>query len=33
MRRFVVILTLDQKQTLRQEDETIEVLPAWKWFE
>lgn len=28
----MVILTHDQKQTLRQDGETIEILPAWKWL-
>ncbi|MDR3055387.1 MAG: ATP-binding protein [Zoogloeaceae bacterium] len=28
----LLILTLDQKQTLSQDGETIEVLPAWKWL-
>ena len=28
----MVILTHDQKQTLRQGGETIEILPAWKWL-
>ena len=29
----LVILTLNQKQTLFQNGETIEVLPAWEWLE
>jgi len=29
----LVILTLDQKQTLHQDGETIEILPAWEWFD
>jgi len=28
----MVILTQDQKQTLRHNGETIEVLPAWEWL-
>jgi len=28
----MVIVTLDQKQTMRQDGETIEVLPAWEWL-
>jgi predicted AAA+ superfamily ATPase len=28
----LVILTLDKKQTLPQEGEMIEVLPAWEWL-
>jgi len=28
----MVILTRDQKQTLRQDGETIEILPAWQWL-
>ncbi|GHU20476.1 hypothetical protein FACS189475_09340 [Betaproteobacteria bacterium] len=28
----LVILTLDQKQILPQDGETIEVLPAWEWL-
>jgi predicted AAA+ superfamily ATPase len=31
--RRMVVLTLGQKQTLRQNGETFEVLPAWEWFE
>ena len=31
--RRLVILTLDQKQTLSQNGETIEVLPLWEWLE
>jgi len=29
----MVILTLNQKQTLSQNGNVIEVLPAWEWFE
>jgi hypothetical protein len=27
------VLTLGQKQTLRQNGGTFDVLPAWEWFE
>ena len=30
--RRLIILTLDQKQTLSQNGETIDVLPAWEWL-
>jgi len=29
----MVILTLDQKQTLLQNGEMIEILPVWEWLE
>jgi predicted AAA+ superfamily ATPase len=29
----LVILTLDQKQTLSQDGETIEILPTWEWLD
>jgi len=28
----MVILTLDQQQTLRQDGEIIEILPVWQWL-
>jgi predicted AAA+ superfamily ATPase len=28
----LVIVTFDQKQTLSQNGEKIEVLPAWEWL-
>lgn len=28
----MVILTLDQKQTLKQNGESVDVLPAWEWL-
>ena len=31
--KHMVILTLDQKQILTQDGETVEVLPAWEWLE
>jgi predicted AAA+ superfamily ATPase len=31
--RRLVILTLDQKQTMSQDGEMIEILPAWEWLE